>query len=92
MKITSLLDNSQREIVIHFKDSAPSMSEEDKKLLQETYFSTKSTASVIGLALCQDLMAEHGGRIEIDDKPGEGTTFILKFPVADAIQIRAGQK
>lgn len=92
MKIVSALDNTHKEIVITFKDSAPSLSEEDKIILQETYFSTKSKASVIGLALCQDLMAEHGGHIEIDDKPGEGTTFILKFPVADAVQMAAMKK
>ena len=89
MRIVSAPDNSQREIVITFRDSAPSLSEEDKKILQETYFSTRSKASVIGLALCQDLMAEHGGRIELEDNPGEGTTFLLKFPVADAVQMTA---
>ena len=47
---------------------------------------------MIGLALCQDLMAEHGGRIELEDNPGEGTTFILKFPVADAVQMAEAKK
>ena len=37
----------------------------------------------IGLAICQRVMANHGGHILADGKPGVGATFKLYFPVSD---------
>ena len=36
--------------------------------------------SGIGLATCQKIMDNLGGSIEVQSRPGAGTTFILKFP------------
>jgi PAS domain S-box-containing protein len=38
----------------------------------------------VGLALCKKVMERHGGSIEADPRPGEGTTFRLRFPRAAA--------
>lgn len=34
----------------------------------------------IGLALCKKIIVDHGGAIELESTPGEGTTFHLYFP------------
>jgi signal transduction histidine kinase len=34
----------------------------------------------LGLSLCKTIMEAHGGRIEVDSKPGEGTCVSLFFP------------
>jgi len=31
--------------------------------------------------VCYRIMRNHGGRIEVESKPGEGTTFTLLLPV-----------
>ncbi len=82
MKITSDLDNTKNEIVITFQDSGPGLSDEDKQVIFEPFFSTKSKALGIGLALCQDLVTEHGGRIEVESKMGEGSILAVRLPVA----------
>lgn len=51
------------------------------------FFSTKTAdeqgqgGTGLGLALCRDIIEAHRGRIRVESAPGQGTTFILKFPL-----------
>ncbi len=40
--------------------------------------------SGLGLSLVQHIMKAHGGRVTVDSKPGEGSTFTLHLPLAAA--------
>jgi PAS domain S-box-containing protein len=35
----------------------------------------------LGLAICRRIATRHGGRIEADSQPGQGTEFIVSFPL-----------
>ena len=39
----------------------------------------------VGLAVCKQIMERHGGHIDIESVPGQGTTFKLYFSQAFAI-------
>ena len=70
-------------ITIEIEDSGAGISEELKQRIFEPYFSTKrnDTNKGIGLYLVKKTISDHGGFIEIDSKPGKGTTFIIYLPV-----------
>ena len=36
----------------------------------------------MGLAICRKIVERHGGDIQAHSKPGQGTTFIIKFPIS----------
>lgn len=50
----------------------------------DVFVSTKgSKGTGLGLAVVRKLVEEHGGRVEIDCQPGQGTTLTLVLPVPD---------
>jgi two-component system cell cycle sensor histidine kinase/response regulator CckA len=46
----------------------------------EAFYSTKSDGLGIGLYVCQNVVQQHGGRIEVESEPGVGTTFTVWLP------------
>ena len=50
------------------------------------YFTTKQKGSGIGLAMAYRVMQLHNGSIDYDTVEGQGTTFHLRFPIADSQQ------
>jgi nitrogen fixation/metabolism regulation signal transduction histidine kinase len=71
--------NSQ--IILTVQDRGEGISPENLKRIFEPYYSTKKTGTGLGLAISRLIIEEHGGKISVQSAPGEGSTFILEFPV-----------
>src|SRR6056297_2871702 len=64
-------------------DTGAGMSEAVRSPALEPFFSTKPEGSGLGLAMVQRFTVAAGGRLTLDSRPGEGTTFRLWLPAAD---------
>jgi signal transduction histidine kinase len=67
-----------------FADDGPGIPEEDRGRLFDAFFTTKEVGkgTGLGLSICRGIVKEHGGRISVAGKPGEGATFSVELPVA----------
>ncbi len=50
----------------------------------EPFFTTKArgAGSGLGLSTVYEVATSHGGEVEVDSKPGEGSTFRIRLPLA----------
>jgi signal transduction histidine kinase len=86
LSITSKYDTENHQVVIIFKDNGPGIAHEHQAKIFDPFFSTKSQGSGIGLALCQDLINEHGGNISVESDR-DGTSFTVKLPCVRLDQV-----
>ncbi len=80
--------SSDTSVHIRFADTGVGIREEDLQRIFEPYFTTKEDRGTgLGLAICQRIVTQHGGRISVSSKPGEGTVMILHLPVSRSERI-----
>ncbi len=69
---------------IDVSDTGPGIQEEDLDRLFEPFFTTKAAGSGLGLAIIKGTLERHSGTVSVDTRPGAGTTFSVRLPVATA--------
>ncbi|MCD6486736.1 MAG: response regulator, partial [Syntrophobacterales bacterium] len=82
VKIVLESDNMLRFEVI---DNGCGMSEETRKNLFTSFFSTKGGKGTgLGLLVTHELIEEHGGTIDITSQLGRGSAFVIRLPYSKA--------
>ena len=64
-------------ICIKITDTGVGISEEDLEHIFEPFFTRKTKGTGLGLANVKRIFDEHGGTVEIESVPGEGTTVLM---------------
>jgi CheY-like chemotaxis protein len=73
--------------VIKVSDAGMGMTEEVRRHCLEPFFSTKGERGTgLGLSMVIGIVQRHQGTLDIKSQSGEGTTFIISLPVADAAE------
>jgi len=67
-------------IEISVSDTGEGISDENMEKLFSPLFTTKTKGIGLGLVVCKNLVEANGGRIEVESKLGEGTTFTFTLP------------
>ena len=72
-----------KEVRIDVSDTGAGIDPEHLSRLFDPFFTTKPVGHGTGLGLfvCQRIVREHGGRIEVQSTPGVGTTFSVILPI-----------
>jgi signal transduction histidine kinase/ActR/RegA family two-component response regulator len=70
-------------VVVRIADTGVGMDEATRARVFDPFFTTKSdNGTGLGLSVAYGIVTRHGGMIDVESEPGEGTTFVLKLPVA----------
>ncbi len=69
---------------IEVADTGVGMPPEVQRRIFDPFYTTKPVGkgTGLGLSISYDIVARHGGRIEVTSAPGAGTTFRVSLPLA----------
>ncbi|MGH9788470.1 MAG: ATP-binding protein [Candidatus Acidiferrales bacterium] len=67
-------------VELSVSDTGPGISPENKERLFLPFFSTKSEGMGLGLAIVSRIVAEHHGRIRVEDNQPAGARFVIELP------------
>lgn len=82
-KLSIALSADDRDVSVSFRDTGGGIDEDRFRRLFEPFETTRPDGHGIGLTIVSRIVRDHGGRIDVLSKPGEGTCFRLVFPAAD---------
>ncbi len=71
-------------------DDGPGIPPELLPRIFDPFFTTKDVGegSGLGLSIVHGIVERHGGHIDVDSRPGQGTTFAISFPLPAASALR----
>jgi len=75
-------------IRLHVRDWGPGIPADVLPHIFEPFFTTKEEQqrTGLGLAVAKSILDQHGGRIEVHSKEGEGAEFVITLPVGETAQ------
>jgi signal transduction histidine kinase len=81
--VTSRMDKNRKKALIEIADTGSGISSENMAKIFEPFFSTKAKGTGLGLAVSYAIVKNHQGDINAFSKHGEGTRFVLEFPIIE---------
>ncbi len=81
--MVSTREVSERDAVeLILADTGPGISADDRERVFDPYFSTRKRGTGLGLAIVSRIVAEHQGRIRVQDNSPHGARFVVELPAA----------
>jgi two-component system phosphate regulon sensor histidine kinase PhoR len=76
------------DVVIAVSDNGPGIPRADQPLIFERFYrvhkdrSRSAGGTGLGLSIVKNIVQAHGGSVSVESQPGQGTTFVVRLPVA----------
>ncbi len=80
LAMTRSADRSQVGVMI--KDTGPGISPDILPHIFEPFITSKEFGLGLGLSICYGIIQKHGGQIDVESQPGQGSTFTIWLPLS----------
>ena len=80
IEVATRCDPRRKEIRVVISDSGCGMPKDVQEKIFDPFFTTKESGTGLGLSITHGIIEQHGGRIDVDSTPGQGTTFMIILP------------
>lgn len=74
-------ERPSRFVAIDIIDNGPGIPKDQMENVFTPFFTTKSKGTGLGLPICQKIVSEHRGMMEVESEAGSGTTFTVMIPL-----------
>jgi signal transduction histidine kinase len=71
-------------VAVAVADDGPGIPEDIQDKIFEVFFTTREGGTGLGLNIVSRIVEEHGGKLTLQSKPGEGAVFRIALPVSHA--------
>ncbi len=75
--------NGHAGVEVRVKDFGPGIPSELREQIFNPFVTTKSTGVGLGLSIVSKIVDEHRGTIRVESPPGQGTCFVVFFPLQE---------
>ncbi len=88
-EITLTAASSPDEVIIRIQDTGRGISPESLPFIYDKFYRVpgserSSQGTGLGLSICKQIIEAHRGRIEVESRPGSGSTFSVHLPLSDS--------
>ena len=89
--VSSEYDAERARVCVRIADSGPGIADDIRSRIFDPFFTTKEigVGTGIGLSVSYGIVEAHQGAIQVQSEPGQGATFVVELPAAQAEQIAA---
>jgi len=81
-RVTVRASESGPGVEVTIADTGEGIAAEKLALIFEPFYTSKGEGTGLGLSITHNIISDHGGRIEVDSRMGEGTTFRVWLPLS----------
>jgi signal transduction histidine kinase len=83
IRITGSHDRARNQVRLVLADDGPGMRPDVVRRIFDPFFTTKQDAggTGLGLSIVYGIIEKHGGDIDVESEPGQGTEFTITLPV-----------
>ncbi len=87
-EIRVVLSSERRQVVVEVRDTGEGIPPEQLKRVFDPFFTTKpiGIGSGLGLSVCHNIVAAHGGSLEVESQPAQGSCFRVRLPASEERQ------
>jgi two-component system CheB/CheR fusion protein len=81
------IERKANEVIVWVRDQGPGISQEDQSRIFDRFYRVQKTGNSLaeglglGLYIVHQIIVQHGGRMWLESKPGEGSTFYFSLPL-----------